>query len=88
MCLVSLDCPAKNAVRVGRTWFSGPRPSFPHHNESSTRNSSLLSFPLAEASKGTTKFAKHAKMKDVLVSGGQYSLPSILVKIGHVLTDL
>jgi hypothetical protein len=35
-----------------------------------------------EASDGTMKFAKHAKIKDVLVSGGQYSLPSILVKIG------
>lgn len=38
--------------------------------KSCRRHEILLSFPLAEASKGTTRFEKTAKMKYVLVSGG------------------
>jgi len=74
--------------RVCQKRTSHTKPSFPPPRFPPTRNLSLLSFPLAEASKGTTRFEKPAKMKYVLVSGGQYCPRAILAKIGRVLTEL
>jgi hypothetical protein len=79
---------AVNQVASAKNGLATPSRVFPHQRFPPTRNLSLLSFPLAEASKGTTRFEKPAKMKYVLVSGGQYCPRAILAKIGRVLTEL
>ncbi|KAE9367891.1 hypothetical protein N431DRAFT_74158 [Stipitochalara longipes BDJ] len=68
--------PTKTRFTVRRVFQKRTSPAkefSPTKVSAPTRNSPLLSFPLAEASKGTTRFEKAAKMKYVLVSGGVIS---------------